>query len=76
MPNTHLAEARLTRWKQRWEVVDPDIRCLVCGGTQSLFGPHGSFNRHHALDCPMRSDLPQSPKQDLVKILRSLTEGD
>jgi hypothetical protein len=64
-------EARLERWKKRWEVVDPDIRCHACGGSQSIFVPSSAFNRHHARGCLMQSELPQYPKHDLVQILKA-----
>lgn len=69
-----MSEDRLERWKQRWEVIDPDIRCLACGGRQPLHIWYDVFNRYHAPGCRIQSDLPQRPKHDLMQILQALSE--
>jgi hypothetical protein len=64
------AEDRLKRWKERWEVHDPDVLCRHCGGRQAIHVSHRTFNDHHIAGCPRSSDLPQFPWKDLTLILK------
>lgn len=70
MAEINTPDARLQRWKRWWDVDDPYVCCTQCGARQLIENADEPFNTLHALDCPLRSDLPQYPWRALKALLK------